>query len=122
MSVDPATGAITLKAEFANPERLLLPGTFVRVRLAQAVAPDVIAVPQRAVLSGAQGQFVLLVGPENKVMPRPVKVGAMAGTNFVIEDGLAGGERLIVSGMQKAKPGSPVKPIVAAKPVAAKAN
>ncbi|NWG86595.1 MAG: efflux RND transporter periplasmic adaptor subunit [Hydrogenophilaceae bacterium] len=116
MSVDPGTGAITLKAEFPNPERLLLPGTFVRVRLAQAVAPDAIAVPQRAVLSGAQGQFVLLVGPENKVMPRPVKVGAMAGNRFVIEDGLAGGERLIVSGQQKAKPGAPVKP------VAAKAN
>lgn len=115
MSVDPATGAITLKAEFPNPERLLLPGTFVRVRLAQAVAPEAIAVPQRAVLSGAQGQFVLLVGPENKVMPRPVKVGAMAGDRFVIEEGLAGGERVIVTGQMKAKPGSPVKPIEPAK-------
>ncbi len=111
MSVDPSTGSITLKAEFPNPERLLLPGTFVRVRLAQAVAQDVITVPQRAVLSGPQGQFVLLVGPENKVMPRPVKVGAMAGDRFVIEDGLAGGERMIVSGVQKAKPGSTVKPV-----------
>ncbi|MFZ5475066.1 MAG: efflux RND transporter periplasmic adaptor subunit [Pseudomonadota bacterium] len=115
MSVDPATGAITLKAEFPNPERLLLPGTFVRVRLAQAVASDVIAVPQRAVLSGAQGQFVLLVGPDDKVMPRPVKVGAMAGDRFVIEEGLAGGERVIVAGVQKAKPGTVVKPVPAAK-------
>jgi len=111
MSVDPSTGAITLKAEFPNPERLLLPGTFVRVRLAQAVAQDVITVPQSAVLSGPQGQFVLLVGPDNKVMPRPVKVGAMAGDHFVIDDGLAGGESLIVSGVQKARPGTVVKPV-----------
>lgn len=111
MSVDPSTGAITLKAQFPNPERLLLPGTFVRVRLAQAVAPDVVTIPQRAVQSGPQGQFVLLVGPDNKVMPRPVKVGAMAGDNFVIDDGLTGGESLIVSGVQKARPGSVVKPV-----------
>lgn len=111
MSVDPGTGAITLKAEFPNPQRLLLPGTFVRVRVAQAVAADVITVPQRAVLSGPQGQFVMLVGPENKAMPRPVKLGAMAGDRFVVEEGLAGGERLIVTGMQKARPGTVVKPV-----------
>ncbi|MEJ5211513.1 MAG: efflux RND transporter periplasmic adaptor subunit [Burkholderiales bacterium] len=111
LSVDPATGSITLKAEFPNPERLLLPGTFVRVRLPQAVAAGVIAVPQKAVLSGPQGQFVLLLGPENKAVPRPVKVGAMAGDRFVIEEGLAGGETLIVSGVQKARPGTVVKPV-----------
>jgi membrane fusion protein (multidrug efflux system) len=113
MSVDPGTGAITLKATFPNPQRLLLPGTFVRVRLAQGVAQDVITVPQRAVQSGPQGQFVMLVGPEDKAMPRPVKVGAMAGKQFVIEEGLSGGERLIVSGVQKARPGTVVKPVPA---------
>ena len=111
MSVDPGTGAITLKAEFPNPQRLLLPGTFVRVRLPQAVAQDVVTVPQRAVVTGPQGQFVLLVDPENKATPRPVKVGAMAGKDFVIEDGLKGGETLIVDGVQKAKPGTVVKPV-----------
>ena len=111
MSVDPSTGAITLKAEFPNPQRLLLPGTFVRVRVAQAVAQDVITVPQRAVLSGPQGQFVMLVGPDNKAMPRPVKLGAMAGDQFVVEEGLAGGESLIVVGLQKARPGTVVKPV-----------
>ncbi len=111
MSVDPGTGAITLKAEFPNPQRLLLPGTFVRVRAAQAVAADVITVPQRAVLSGAQGQYVMLVGPENKAMPRPVKVGAMSGDRFVVEEGLKGGESLIVVGVQKARPGTPVNPV-----------
>jgi membrane fusion protein (multidrug efflux system) len=111
MSVDPGTGAITLKAEFPNTERLLLPGTFVRVRLPQAVAQSVITVPQRAIQTGPQGQFVLLVGPDNKSTPRPVKVGAMAGTDFVIEDGLKGGETLIVNGVQKARPGTVVKPV-----------
>ena len=111
MSVDPGTGAITLKAEFPNPQRLLLPGTFVRVRLPQAVAQDVVTVPQRAVVTGPQGQFVLLVDPENKATPRPVKVGAMAGKDFVIEDGLKGGETLIVDGVQKVKPGTAVKPV-----------
>ncbi len=111
MSVDPTTGSVTLKAEFPNHERLLLPGTFVRVRLPQAVAEGVIAVPQRAVQSGSDGQYVLLVGPENKVMPRPVKVGAMAGTDFVIEDGLKGDETLIVNGVQKIRPGAVVKPV-----------
>ncbi len=111
MSVDPTTGSVTLKAEFPNPDRLLLPGTFVRVRLPQAVAEGVIAVPQRAVLSGPDGLFVLLVGPENKVMPRPVKVGAMAGTDFIVEDGLKSGETVIVSGVQKVRPGMVVKPV-----------
>jgi membrane fusion protein (multidrug efflux system) len=113
MSVDPNTGAITLKAEFPNPQRLLLPGTFVRVRLPQGVAEAVIKVPQRAVLSGPQGQFVLLVGEQNKATPRPVKVGSMAGADFVIEDGLQGGETLIVKGVQKARPGTVVKPVPA---------
>lgn len=111
MSVDPSTGSITLKAEFPNPDHLLLPGTFVRVRLPEAVAQNVITVPQRAVVAGPQGEIVLLVGPENKVMPRPVKVGAMAGTDFVIEDGLKGGETVIVDGVQKARPGTVVKPV-----------
>lgn len=111
LSVDPGTGAVTLKAEFPNPQRLLLPGTFVRVRLPQGVAENVITVPQRAVMSGPQNQFVLLVGPDNKVAPRPVKVGEMSGTDFVIEDGLKGGETLIVEGVQKARPGTVVKPV-----------
>ncbi len=111
MRVDPNTGAITLKAAFPNPERLLLPGTFVRVRLPQAVARDVIRVPQRAVLSGPQGQYVLLLDTENKSQARPVKVGPMAGQDFVILEGLEGGETLIVNGLQKARPGTLVEPV-----------
>ena len=62
-------------------------------------------------LSGPQGQFVMLVGPENKAVPQPVKLGAMAGDQFIVEDGLKGGESLIVVGVQKARPGTPVKPV-----------
>lgn len=116
MSVDPGTGAITLKAEFPNPARLLLPGTFVRVRLAQGMAPDAVSIPQRAVLSGDQGQYVLLVGADKKVTARPVKLGAMAGDRFVIEDGLQGGENVIVAGAQKTRPGATVTPVNAQKP------
>ncbi len=104
-SVDPTTGAITLKAEFPNPHRQLLPGTFVRVRMPQGVVHDVVRVPQRAVLSGPQGQYVLLVGEGNTVRPQPVKVGSMAGADFLIEEGLTGGETVIVKGLQKARPG-----------------
>lgn len=111
LTADPATGAVTFKAEFPNPQKLLLPGSFVRVRLPQAVAENVVTVPQKAVLSGAQGQYVLLVGADGKSTPRPVKVGAMAGTDFVIDSGLEGGETLIVGGQQKARPGTPVKAV-----------
>lgn len=109
-AVDPTTGAITLKAEFPNPRRQLLPGTFVRVRMPQGVVSDVVRVPQRAVLSGPQGQYVLLLGEGNRATPRPVKVGSMAGADFIVEDGLTGGETLIVKGLQKARPGTVVVP------------
>jgi membrane fusion protein (multidrug efflux system) len=61
------------------------------------------------VQAGTQGQFVMVVGAEDKVMPMPVKTGGMAGTDFVIAEGLNGGERVIVNGLQKARPGSVVK-------------
>jgi membrane fusion protein (multidrug efflux system) len=116
MSVDPSTGAVTLKAEFPNPDRLLLPGTYVRVKISQAMAPQAVSVPQRAVLSGGQGQYVLLVGKEQTVKVRPVKLGPMAGDRFVIDQGLSGGETVIVSGAQKVRPGMRVKPVAAKQP------
>ncbi|HCI12960.1 MAG TPA: efflux transporter periplasmic adaptor subunit [Gallionellaceae bacterium] len=111
MAVDPATGSVSLRAEFPNPRRDLLPGMFVRIRFPEAVAENVIRVPQRAVMAGAEGQFVMVVGPEGKVMPQPVKTGGMAGTDFVIASGLKGGEQVIVNGLQKARPGTVVKPV-----------
>ncbi len=115
MAIDPATGSVSLRAEFSNPQQELLPGMFVRLRFPEAIAANVIRVPQRAVQSGTQGQFVMLVGAENKATPQPVKTGGMVGGDFVIASGLKGGEQVIVNGLQKARPGSVVKavPIVA---------
>lgn len=111
MAVDPGTGSVSLRAEFSNPKRELLPGMFVRIRFPEALAENVIRVPQRAVQIGPQGQFVMVVGPEDKVMPMPVKAGDMTDEDFIIDEGLKGGERVIVNGLQKARPGSVVKPV-----------
>jgi len=111
MAVDPGTGNVSLRAEFPNPRHDLLPGMFVRIRLPQAIADKAIRVPQRAVQISPQGQFVLVVDAEGKVSPRPVKTGSMAGADFIIAEGLQGGEQVIVNGVQKARPGSVVKPV-----------
>ncbi len=111
MAVDPSTGSVSLRAEFPNPKRDLLPGMFVRIRFPEAIAENVIRVPQRAVQAGPQGQFVTIVGAEGKATPLPVKTGGMAGADFVIASGLKGGEQVIVNGLQKARPGTVVKAV-----------
>jgi membrane fusion protein (multidrug efflux system) len=120
LAVDPNTGSIQLRAEFPNPRRELLPGTFVRIRVYQAEMEGAITVPQRAVQTTPQGQMVTIVDAEGKAAALPVKTGAMSGTDWVITAGLKGGEQVIVNGLQKARPGSPVKPVPwNASPVAA---
>lgn len=111
MAVDQGTGSVSLRAEFPNPKRELLPGMFVRLRFPEAVAEQAILIPQRAVQAGPQGQFVMAVGAENKAAPMPVKTGSMAGSDFIIAEGLKGGEQIIVNGLQKARPGTVVKPV-----------
>jgi membrane fusion protein (multidrug efflux system) len=111
LAVDPNSGAVVLRAEFPNPKRELLPGTFVRVRFPQADLDDAIRVPQRAVQGGPTGQLVMTVDADGKVAPRPIKTSAMAGTDFIVSDGLKGGEQVIVNGLQKARPGTVVKPV-----------
>lgn len=113
LAVDPNTGSVQMRAEFPNPQRELLPGTFVRIRFPEAEMEQAIRVPQRAVQMSAQGQSVMLVDAEGKAAPRPVKVGAMAGTDWIVVDGLKGGEQVIVNGLQKARPGTPVKAVPA---------
>jgi membrane fusion protein (multidrug efflux system) len=113
MAVDPATGAVSLRAEFPNPQRELLPGMFVRLRFPQALADHAIRVPQRAVQANPQGQFVMVVTPDGMAAPLPVKTGGMAGGDFIVAEGLKGGEQVIVNGLQKARPGSPVKAVPA---------
>lgn len=111
LAVDPATGAVALRAEFPNPRRELLPGTFVRVRFPQAEIDHAIRVPQRAVSATPQGQVVMVVDAEGKVAPRPITTGGMAGPDFIVEQGLKEGDQVIVNGLQKARPGTTVKPV-----------
>lgn len=111
LAVDPNSGAVVLRAEFPNPRRELLPGTFVRVRFPQAELDHAIRVPQRAVQGGPTGQIVMTVDAEGKVVPRPVRTGAMIGSDFIVTDGLKGGEQVIVNGLQKARPGAVVKAV-----------
>jgi membrane fusion protein (multidrug efflux system) len=111
LAVDPNSGAVVLRAEFPNAKRELLPGTFVRVRFSQAEVDNAIRIPQRAVTATPQGQIVMTVDAEGKVAPRPIRTGAMAGLDFIVADGLKGGEQVIVNGLQKARPGSVVKPV-----------
>ncbi|MBF0215088.1 MAG: efflux RND transporter periplasmic adaptor subunit [Magnetococcales bacterium] len=109
MAVDPQTGSVALRAEFPNPERVLLPGQFVRVRLAMATAEGV-TIPQRAVQTSPQGQIVLMVDENNKVVPRPIKTGGFSGQDWIVLEGLKEGEKVIGTGVQKVRPGAVVTP------------
>jgi membrane fusion protein (multidrug efflux system) len=118
ISVDPSTGMVSLRAQFPNPERLLLPGMFARGRLEQAVNEQAITVPQRAATRTAGGAAsVLVVNNENKVEARSVTLGSAVGDKWVVTKGLQPGERIVLEGLQKARPGSTVKPVEAGSPV-----
>ena len=111
LAVDPTTGSVGLRAEFPNSGRELLPGQFVTVRLPVAQAENVIVVPQKAVQVSPQGQMVMVVTPEGTVAPVPVKTGGLSGNDWIIAEGLKGGEQVIVNGLQKVRPGAPAKAI-----------
>ncbi len=112
ITVDPSTGMISLRAEFPNPNGWLLPGTFARGQLEQAVNNGAIAVSQRAVIHGADGgTTVFVVTPDNKVEVRPIKAETAVGDKWIVSDGLKAGERVIVEGLQSAQPGITVKPV-----------
>ena len=121
-AVDPTTGSVSLRASFRNPDRLLLPGQFVRVRIEAGANPNGIAVPQRAVQLTPGGGTVMVLGANNIPSPRPVKLGRLAGGSWVITQGLRPGERIIVDGIQKVMPGAPVKPVALGAPVRSAAN
>ena len=121
-TVDVNTGNVFLRAEFPNPQRELMPGSFVRVRISQARMEQAIAVPQRAVQMNSNGAYVLSVTPENKVAPVPIQIGPMSGDKWVVTGGLAEGARIVVDGVQKAKPGAMVKPLDPANPAVVAAS
>lgn len=107
--IDSSTGTIEARAVISNPQHLLRPGQFVRVQLSGATRPGAIAIPQRAVLEGPNTKIVMTVNAEGMVEPRPVQVGDWSGQDWVITGGLNPGDKVIVDGVVKARPGSPVK-------------
>ncbi|MDD0840695.1 efflux RND transporter periplasmic adaptor subunit [Curvibacter sp. HBC61] len=111
LTVDSGTGQITLRAEVPNPGGQLLPGLYVRVRLEQAQASNAITLPQQAVTRSGQGDVVMVVSPEGKVSPRPVKVATGKGNQWVVLDGLKAGEQVMVDGFQKLRGDAPVKAV-----------
>ncbi len=108
--VDPSTGTVSLRATIPNPDHQLLPGMFVKVRLAQGEQPNVYLVPQAAVQRDSDGAYVLTVDGTDKVARTAVKLGAMRGDGWVITNGLKNGDRVIVSGIQHTRPGGKVNP------------
>jgi membrane fusion protein (multidrug efflux system) len=115
--VNEATGTVTLRARFANPERLLLPGMFVRARFDQAINPNAILVPQAAVTRNARGEAsVFVVDAGNKAAERKVAAARAVGSDWVVTSGLKPGDKVIVQGLAKIRPGAVVKPVPASKP------
>jgi membrane fusion protein (multidrug efflux system) len=111
MSFDEATGTGAMRAEFPNPQRTLVPGQFVRVRVDAGVQAKGLRVPQRAVTVTPTAANVLVVGAKDVVESRPVQLGALEGEYWIIQSGLEAGDRIVVDGLQKAVPGQPVKPV-----------
>jgi membrane fusion protein (multidrug efflux system) len=110
ISVDPSTNQITLRSEFPNPDLDLLPGSYVRVRLDQAVQPKGLSVPQRAILRDSAGvPKVLVVDQHARVSDRQVVLGSAQGDRWVVSEGLAAGERVVVEGLQHVKAGDQVQ-------------
>lgn len=107
--VDPNTGTVQLRAVFPNPQGQLVPNQFVRVSVSGAARPHAILVPQRAVLQNADGYYVFVVNEQNKVETKPVKAGAWEGTDWLIEKGLDAGDRVIVDGFMRLRPGMQVQ-------------
>jgi membrane fusion protein (multidrug efflux system) len=111
--VDPTTGTMKVEASFPNPGSYLRPGQFARVRVAVAEKENAILVPQRAVQELQGAKTVMVVDQENKVLIRTIKLGEKVDKDVVVIEGLNPGERVIVEGMQKVRPGSQVNPQVA---------
>ncbi|AZW31221.1 efflux RND transporter periplasmic adaptor subunit [Bordetella bronchiseptica] len=110
VTVDPGTGSVLLRAVFPNPQRKLLPGMFVRARLAEGVASEGLLVPQRGVTRNQRGlPTALVVNAENKVELRTLKTDRAIGDQWLVSSGLAAGDRVIVEGLQSVRPGAEVK-------------
>ncbi|WP_216081898.1 efflux RND transporter periplasmic adaptor subunit [Citrobacter sp. MGH 55] len=122
VTVDESTGSITLRAVFPNPQHTLLPGMFVRARIDEGVQPNAILIPQQGVTRTPRGDAtVLVVNDQSLVEPRAVVASQAIGDKWLISEGLYPGDQVIVSGLQKAHPGTKVKATTDANTPAAKA-
>jgi membrane fusion protein (multidrug efflux system) len=110
-SLDATTGTQEFRALFRNPDHLLVPGQFVRVRLDGFTRDSALAIPQRAVQQALGRQFVYVVGKGDTVVARDIRPGPWSGNLWIIDKGLNSGERVVVDGSQKAAPGRPVRPV-----------
>jgi membrane fusion protein (multidrug efflux system) len=122
VTVDQSTGSVTLRAEFPNPSHLLLPGMFVRARIQEGVQQQALLVPVPGVTHDQRGEAVaLIVGVGNKVEQRTLKTDRVVGDQWLIVGGIKPGDRVVVSGVQKAHPGDEVTPVEAGQTAAARA-
>jgi multidrug efflux system membrane fusion protein len=108
-AVDPGTGTVTMKAEFANDANTLWPGQFVEVELILAVEAATLTVPGGAIVTGQDGTFIYVVGPDKKVQKRPVKVNRILENVAVIDQGLQAGETVVIDGQMRLVPGAAVE-------------
>ena len=109
VSVDPSTGSVTIRAEFPNPDKLLLPGMFVRAQLQSGVRQNALLVPQQGVTRDLKGQpTAMVVNGEGKVEQRVLKTERTVGADWLVTDGLKAGDKVITEGLQKIKPGATV--------------
>jgi membrane fusion protein (multidrug efflux system) len=108
--VDPKTGTLEIQATFANPSHTILPGQFGRIRLQTREVKKAIVVPQRAVQEMQNMQSVYTVGPDNKAQLRNIVTGDRVGDGWIVTEGLKPGDKVIVEGLQKVRPGGPVQP------------
>ncbi len=114
VTVDPSTGSVTLRAEFPNPEKLLLPGMYVRAVIVEGVKNNAILAPQRGISRNTKGEpTAMVVSKDNTVEPRVLKTDRTVGSNWLITEGLNDGDKLIVEGLQKIAPGAPVNAVPA---------
>ncbi len=108
--VDPQTGTVSVYADFPNPDRLLLPGSYVTTNVRRGKPQEAPLVPVAAVQTDQSGSFVLVVGPDNTVRQQPIELGRQLAQDFIVSKGLQGGERVIVEGVQKVHAGQKVNP------------
>ncbi|XID74412.1 efflux RND transporter periplasmic adaptor subunit [Alkanindiges sp. WGS2144] len=113
VSVDPASGAVTLRAIFANPSQLLLPGMYVTAKVVQGVNREAMLIPQAAVTRTPQGDAnVLIINAQGIVEPRPVTTIGTQGNQWIVSGGLNDGDKVIIEGIAKVQPGAPAKPVL----------